>query len=87
MVMMGMIAMLVRRRGSLRRRRIQPRRFRVQIGRSVASISEINTDCRDLHTVKSIPEVMARARLDLVRQGRGSRVLGPAGRRSRRWRA
>jgi len=38
MVMMGMIAMLVRRRGSLRRRRIQPRRFRVQIGRSVASI-------------------------------------------------
>jgi hypothetical protein len=40
----------------------------------VASISEINTDCRDLRTVKDIPEFMA---------GRGARSRAPRARISR----
>ena len=73
-----MIAMLVRRRGILRRHRIQPRRFRVQIGDQVCGV-DLGNKYRLSRPAYSKGYTMSSwpgAVLDLVRQGRGSRVRG-----------
>jgi len=72
-----MIAMLVRRRGILRRHHIQPRRFRVQLGDQVCGVDLGNKYplSRPAYS-KGNTQGYGRVRLNLVRQGRGSRVLG-----------